>query len=398
MIAYRTSQPDRVALRFGALVLVWGLVGTVLRPMPIHGASPFATRVIEYTPAPGQFVQSAVFNNPAAALGAPTGGGTAQVDNSSVVTLGGFGGCLVLAFDHTVMDEPLNPMGLDGIVFGNAFWGGGNLTRHWGECGVIEISYDDNGNSVADDDWFLIPGSHMPYSLGINIAEVTWDSNIINPLYPPASESWVPLGRSGIWHSAAFPLPVAVFGALILENPPDLLDAEAIFGYADYSPTLVLGDMDGDNVVDDVAMRPDVFYTVPDDPWVTGISAGSGGGDAFDIGWAVDPDTGEPARLTGFDFIRICNGVHAIFPLFGEKSPEIDAVSDVAPDPRGDVDEDGDIDLLDLSLAAGCLGEDKLPMFCAGLDGNGVEWTSRENLVAVMLRMTGPLDPIGSEP
>ena len=68
-------------------------------------------------------------------------------------TLGGFGGTITLIFDHTVEDDPLNPFGMDAIVFGNAFWHGGDWNSHWAECATIEISLDVNGNSEADDPW-----------------------------------------------------------------------------------------------------------------------------------------------------------------------------------------------------------------------------------------------------
>jgi len=96
--------------------------------------SPFATEVIEFSPAPGQHANHAMFNDPARALGAPVGGGTVAANHSSVVSLGGFGGTIVLSFDHTVMDEAANPLGLDAIVFGNAFWVGPTKTRHGTSC------------------------------------------------------------------------------------------------------------------------------------------------------------------------------------------------------------------------------------------------------------------------
>ncbi len=315
--------------------------------------SPFATRVVEYDPAPGQFVQDSAFNDPRSALGPPTGGGTLTVDNDSKATLGGFGGSIVLGFDHTVADDPANPMGLDAIVFGNAFWVGSS-NRHWAECGYIEISRDDNGNNMPDDAWYLIPGSHITNPAG-QLETQTWDNNIGDPTYPPDNPAWLPITSPDQWQTQAIRLPGEIFDALIVTNPNGLFaDSAGIFGYADFSPTLELGDMDGDNFVDDPTITPKEFYTVPDDPLTTGITPGSGGGDAFDIAWAIDPDTLAPADLDGFDFIRITNGVNRIDLRFGEASPEIDAVADVAPMSPGDTDGDGDVDLDDFSVFAAC--------------------------------------------
>jgi hypothetical protein len=168
--------------------------------------------------------------------------------------------------------------------------------------------------------------------------------------------SWIPPGRRGRWTTGAYELPPEIFRARVLYNPLEGTGKEGIFGYAEYTPTLILGDLDADNVVDDPDLPADIFYVRPDDPFVVGITPGSGGGDAFDIAWAIDPETGERAGLSGFDFIRLTNAVNAVHAQFGEMSPEIDAVSDVAHDPFGDFDDDGDIDLVDAARFQECFG------------------------------------------
>jgi hypothetical protein len=317
--------------------------------------SPFAARVVEYAPAPGQFVNDANFNDPTRALGPPQGGGTSQPNNASVVTIGGFGGSITLAFDHTVMDDPLNPFGLDAIVFGNAYWVGGNRDRHWAECATIEISLDADGNDLADDAWHIIPGSHLE------------------------------------WPTDDYALPTDLFGADVVENPNAGTEVEGIYGYAEYAPTLLLGDTDSDNLVDDFAVTPEMFYTVPDDPFEVGITPGSGGGDAFDIAWAIDPLTGEPAHLSGFDFIRLTTAVNSVSPIFGEKSAEIDAAADVFPDRFGDADDDGDIDLADVAEFQKCFSVDVGAVFaCKRMDRNGDERVDALDGSALVARIMGP--------
>lgn len=328
-----------------------------------------ATAVIDYSPAPGQFVNDNDFNDPARALGWPAGGDPNVPQNYSLVTLGGFGGTLTLAFDHTVFDDPANPFGLDAVVFGNSVWVQGNPNRKWGECGVIEISRDANGNGAADDPWYLIPGTHIAATPDQHEIH-TWDDNILDPnhppFWPPADETWIPPGMSGVWTTAGYRLPADVFETLIMENPngPDATE-EAVYGYADFSPTLHLPG----------GQTPDAFYTRPDNPFEVGLTAGCGGGDAFDIAWAVDPDTWQPANLDGFDFIRITTGVDVVFiePPFGEKSTEIDAVVDVAEGQFGDAENDGDVDVADFVMFAGCLlGPDEPipPSPCRVMDFN----------------------------
>lgn len=320
-----------------------------------NAQSPFATTVADFSPAPGQFVNNSDFNDPSRALGTPAGGGTYNPNNSSLVSLGGFAGSITLTFDHTVMDDPTNPYCMDAIVFGNAYWVSNNSNRHWAECGYIEISRDANSNGLADDAWYLVPGSHITDPVA-QWETQTWDDDIGDPTYPPNNPNWIPPGCSGTWTTEGYRLPSEVFDVSVLENPNGL-DAteEGIFGYADFAPTLLLGDLDADNVIDAPEMTPEEFYTVPDDPFQVGISLGACGGDAFDIAWAIDPGTGQPADLDGFDFIRITNGVNYVTGPFGEISTEIDAVADAAPGLMGDGDWNGDVDLDDLAIFDDCM-------------------------------------------
>lgn len=313
-----------------------------------------------FDPAPGQFVRVADFNDPSRALGSPSSGGISSADNSSVVSLGGFGGSITLGFDHTVEDDPKNSFGMDAIVYGNAFWFGEDPQVHWAEAAMIEISLDTNGNGLADDPWYLIPGSHILDPVG-QFSTMTWDDNIADQTYLPTDSSCIPPGRTGVWDTHAYELPVSLFGQLLVENPSSDATKEGVLGYADYSPTLRLGDLNADDVVDDETRLPHEFYTVPDDPRTVGMSCGSGGGDAFDIAWAIDPQTQEPANLPGFDFIRLTTAVHALLDLVGEKSAEIDAVADVAPDPFGDFDGNGGVDLSDYAEFQVCFGVVPVP-------------------------------------
>jgi hypothetical protein len=308
--------------------------------------SPFASAVLEYSPAPGQFVNDPLYVDTAKALGAPLGDNPSTPSNDSLVSLGGFGGSLTLAFDHTVMDDPANPFGLDAIVYGNALWVTGDPQRRWAEGGTIEISRDANGNGVADDAWYVIPGSHLDDPSGAWHVQ-TWDDDIFDATWPPDDDTWLPPGTSGMWTTAGWHLPGDVFEQMIVSNPlGPAAREEGIWGYADYTPTQGLP----------AGGVADAFYTRPDDPLHVGLTPGSGGGDGFDIAWAVDPTSGVPAGLDGFDYIRITTAVHKVFidPPFGEMSTEVDAAADVAAGHLGDVENDGDIDLDDFAVLVSC--------------------------------------------
>ncbi|MFQ5414804.1 MAG: dockerin type I domain-containing protein [Phycisphaerae bacterium] len=279
-------------------------------------------------------------------------------------------------------------------MFGNAYWVGSDPESHWAECATIEISTDVNGNGVPDgppdEPWYLIPGTHIPDPAGQYTAQ-TWDDDTDDDTYPPADATWIPPGASGVWTTDAHALPLDIFAPPVVHNPATGSDTEGIFGYADYTPTLVLGDLDADGVADDTGVTPDAFYTTPDDPRRVGITAGSGGGDAFDIAWAIDPTTGKPAGATGFDFIRVTSAVTAVSPVFGEKSAEIDAVADVAPDPFGDHDGDGDIDLADIAGLQRCFAPgEPAPPACPRLDRNQDGVIDLLDAAALVDRLIGP--------
>lgn len=320
------------------LFLTWFLI--IFPTLAQASADPFATRVIEYTPAPGQRVRDPLFNDPARALGPPVGGGRAAADNSKLLTLGGFGGTIILGFDHPIWHNPHNPRGMDFIVFGNAFYAafGANAQSRFAEPGVVEVSKDMNANGLADDPWYVIPGSHL--APGVQRTTVSYDTSTLN-------SNWIPLGRSGSWTVSGYLLSGVPFNARppLLSTDPMI---ESIWGYADLSPIALLGDTDGDDTIDDTDIAPSAFYTRPDDPRAVGLSRGGCGGDAFSLAWAVDESTGAPANLDRIDFVRVTSAVNLVDALLGEVSTEISGVSDVPPHPTADWNLDTSVSVQDV--------------------------------------------------
>ncbi|HYE01602.1 MAG TPA: hypothetical protein VD963_00050 [Phycisphaerales bacterium] len=314
-------------------------------------AQDFATQVLEFAPAPGQLVNAAAYNDPARALGPPAGGGPSAADNTKLVTLGGFGGSITLGFAAPVRDDARNPLGMDLIVFGNAFYVGGAPWRRFAECATIEVSRDDNANGLPDDPWYVIPGSHLGPVPAAHQHTQTWDSNAADPTFPPASPLWIPAGQSGTWTTSGYLLSGPAFVTWpVLENAggPDAA-AESLWGCADLSPVLALGDTDANGAVDDPGLDPGAFYTRPDDPHAVGLTPGSGGGDAVDLAAAVDPATGAPAGLQEAHFVRLRTALHVVHPLLGEASTEVGGVARVRPVLRADFSGDGAVTTADIT-------------------------------------------------
>ena len=131
------------------------------------------TRVFEYVPAPGQFIN---------VLPEATAGDTpetmrqkaeAALTDGKMITLGGFGGYVVFGFDHTIV----NREGNDFVVLGNA------LTT-WAEAGVIMVSYDANENGLPDDEWYEIAGSEYNKPTTIKNYEITYYKPETEPANP----------------------------------------------------------------------------------------------------------------------------------------------------------------------------------------------------------------------
>lgn len=124
----------------------------------------YISKVWEYCPAPGQFINGGtsgvlhtnvnptyeeVLQNVSKSLVGKTNG---------LITLGGFGGYIVVGFDHPIKNIPGE---YDFKVYGNAFWDQTTNVSDGGSCepGVIMVSQDVNGNGIPDDKWYEIKGS-----------------------------------------------------------------------------------------------------------------------------------------------------------------------------------------------------------------------------------------------
>jgi hypothetical protein len=82
--------------------------------------------------------------------------------NNGMITLGGYGGYVVVGFDHEVINMPGQ---CDIRILGNAFYADANPNPYGSkeggssEPGIVMVSRDDNGNGLPDDQWYEIKGS-----------------------------------------------------------------------------------------------------------------------------------------------------------------------------------------------------------------------------------------------
>jgi hypothetical protein len=253
-----------------------------IRPTTAN-SNQYVTQFFEYNPAPGQFVNSGLGDDSAAA---------AVVKNTNgLVSLGAWGGYVVYGFDHTVIDSA----GPDLLVIGNAF-------SEFAEPGVVWVMQDQNGNGKPDDTWYELAGSETGQPGYIRNYAVTYT----RPNPKNGNVPWKDnMGHSGYVLNAGF---------YANDLYPDSPHA------ASYTLTGTL--------------LPSVNIDTTDPNYITSASFAYGycdnslGGDYVDISTAID-STGKPVSLKGIDFVKIQTGILFNMGWLGEQSTEVTGIADV---------------------------------------------------------------------
>ena len=295
--------------------------------------SPYVTQVFDYRPAVGQFTnefpkyeegdtQSSMNQKVLDAIGN---------NKQGMITLGGFGGYVVVGFDHTIQNEAGKR---DFRVRGNSFY---NKAANPGEpdggsCepGIIMVSRDTNGNGKPDDEWFEIAGSahvdatkepwyemakeagndiktHFNYNITYYRPEsepkteeemgtyIKWEDNLNNQGYK----------RKNKFHTQCY-------------YPKWIKEDKLEFKGVTCLPQNGI-DRSGNG---SLYVLYKFTYGYADNEINDKIDSG------IDIDWAVDGQ-GKKADLAGIDFIKIYTGVNQENGDIGECSTEITGVEDL---------------------------------------------------------------------
>jgi hypothetical protein len=270
-----------------------------------------ASRLISYQPAPGQHINLEQLGTPQAAL--------QMTENiQTLVSLGNFGGSIVLGFEKPCVNDPGNSYGIDFTIFGNAFSGSS-------EPGVVWVMKDENRNGLPDDTWFEIAGSRYFHSKTIRNYEVTyfktetrdlrWKDNFGNSGMLKANSYNTQEYYPAVEIFPGFPQDSIRFAGTLLypeidnSNPMEIKLLPPEFGYAD-----------------NFARRQGVELTLPDNPYSAEMEGA--GGNPIDISWAVD-SLGNYVELDSIHFIKIVTGYFTDLGRLGEASTDVAWVVDV---------------------------------------------------------------------
>lgn len=289
--------------------------------------SAYISKVYEYCPAPGQFVNE---------MPRYEDGDTYETilqkveesisgTNDIMITLGAYGGYVTFGFDHTVINVPGEK---DFRIWGNCFYELLQPDKKGGsaEPGIIMVSYDTNCNGLPDDEWYELAGSEYDSKSTRHAYSITYrrpdpnreivadeDNSLDDIYYIGWSDN---AGQKGyiaknIFHNQDyFPKwinsdEITFSGSLLPNNAKDISGNGSYFVLYSYPWGYV------DN-------HPNEYADL----------------NSFDISWAVDSD-GNPFNLPGVDFIRVYTGVNQYCGWLGETSTELSRAKDLHIDLPG---------------------------------------------------------------
>lgn len=313
-----------ISVLAAAMLCACNIDGVIERPTGDDGmhrqpespsSSKFAVRVFEYTPAPGQFINERPvggFDGSETTPEAAAAYALRRMQEGGYVSLGAFGGYIVVGFDHSIENDGFYNIAIEG----------NSLDTH-SEPGVVWVMRDENGNGLPDDTWYELKGSEYGKPETLQNYSVTY--------YRPEGDR-----RPVKWRDS--------------EGEEGEIDFLRLHNQDSYYPAWIKEDsytltgtrLKARNVQNDNGTwtnHPfDWGYAdnySPTDRLTGGSEAGiMSSTNHFRISDAVTAD-GEPANLKFIDFVKVQTAVNAKSGALGECSTEVIRFSDYNMTRRG---------------------------------------------------------------
>lgn len=259
--------------------------------------SQYIYKVVDYSPAPGQFVNTmpAYQKGDDAAKMAQKCTESLANNKRDMITLGAFGGSVTFHFDHSVANiEGKKDFAIEGNAFQNS-----------SEPGIVMVSKDVNRNGIADDPWYELRGSaddETPNRVVYGY-EVTYTSAPMQDIPWTDNKGGSGKVERNKYHSQEYyplwmPSKITYKGSLLpknaTQNPATTFWElrEFAYGYVDNKPNT---DKDANS---------------------------------FDIDWAVDANR-KKVKLDFIDFVKVYSAEQQMAGWLGETSTEVAGAEDL---------------------------------------------------------------------
>lgn len=284
---------------------------------PETDRSAYISRVYEYRPAPGQFINTMPLYEE----------GDSENDmlrkceqeicgiNEGLVSLGGFGGYITFGFDHLVENVEGE---YDFIIWGNAIWQSEALRGGTAEPGIVYVSYDANGNGLPDDEWYELAGSEYLSETTIRNYSITYTE--------PSAENEE--NSNGL-----FTIPEYIFWkdnqGVTGWMPKNSFHSNSYWPRWSGASSLTFTGTRLAGNAEDLSGKGNNFilYSLPwgyADNYPNSFEAEN----SFDISWAMDA-SGKPVSLPGIHFVKVMTGLNQHCGHLGESSTEISKARDL---------------------------------------------------------------------
>lgn len=293
--------------------------------------SPYISRVYEYRPAPGQFVNTMPqYADGDTELDMAQKAEVCIANNSQeLISLGGFGGYVVFGFDHTIVNVEGE---YDFKILGNAFFSNSQAPddeRLGGSCepGVVMVSRDVNGNGKPDDDWYELAGSDYKNAKTKHNYTMTYHRPAADHTPTPDPKNKAITDTKYIaWESSADESGFVYKNAYHKQNYyPDWISADKMSFTGTRLP---------DNAVDLSSNGTNYLLYMFDWGYADNhpnITDKIEHPSEFKIDWAVDA-SGKSIKLSGIDFVKVYTAINQNAGWLGEVSTEISGANDLHVD------------------------------------------------------------------